>query len=504
MNEHKAKNPEHFVSTGTTTDVGGNATEPLQMLFEDTERDAAGIPAFLFQEHAHREKPSPEKKTLEVSMWWRNRALKIRHYPAPSMVTIGSNLENDFAVALDNLPSDAFALLNVDASTQHVAWTDGMVAEIQSEDDSFQTTDALRQAQKLETKPVLGGSQFSYVLHVYDKVAIQIDDITFFVRYVSPARRLKPGFLQGLDFNYARSAILTLLFFLYAVAAILITPLAPSGLSQDLFENPKRFSKILLKEEKEPEKKKPFELEASKTAKADAVSKDKLKFKDVKATTKGAPRVDPNKREKDRKIALNSGLFAALSGDGGGAVPSVFGPGGLGTGINNALVGLRGAAMGDAGGAGGMGTRGTGPGGGGSSLGIGGLGDGSSRLSMGMVDLGGRGKSRYIVVPGRTITKGCLTKHQVESVLRRVHNQARYCYEKELTRNPNLSGKITTFFVIGSAGLVERTAITVNTMGDKAVEECLLRVIARLRFPPCTGGGVAEVTYPWIFKAGGE
>jgi hypothetical protein len=116
-------------------------------------------------------------------------------------------------------------------------------------------------------------------------------------------------------------------------------------------------------------------------------------------------------------------------------------------------------AMGDAGGAGGLGTRGTGAGGGGNSLGIGGFGSGTGRGTGGLgdVDLGGRGKGKYKVSVGRTITKGCLTGAVVRRVLGRVQSQAKYCYEKELPRNPNLSGKITTAWVIGPTGGVLST-----------------------------------------------
>jgi hypothetical protein len=223
------------------------------------------------------------------------------------------------------------------------------------------------------------------------------------------------------------------------------------------------------------------------------------------ASKPGAPRVDPNKREKDRQIALDSGIFAALKGGKGGAVSNVFGPGGLGTGINNALGGLRGAAMGDAGGAGGLGTRGTGPGGGGNSLGIGGLGDGTGRGTGGMgdIDLGGRGKGKYGIIPGRTVTQGCLTQEVVLRVITRVQSQAKYCYEKELTKNPNLEGKVTNSFEIGSTGAVNWVRTTQTTMNNPEVEQCLERVMQRLRFPPCKGGGTANVTYPWIFKSGG-
>ena len=135
------------------------------------------------------------------------------------------------------------------------------------------------------------------------------------------------------------------------------------------------------------------------------------------ASKKGAPKVDPNKREEDRKIAQNAGIFKALRGGKGGAVSQILGPGGLGTGMNDAMGGLRGQAMGEAGGAGGLGLRGSGGGGGGNSLGIGGLGSGTGRGTggLGNVDLGGRGKGKYKVSVGRTITKGCLQ----ESVVRR-------------------------------------------------------------------------------------
>ena len=170
--------------------------------------------------------------------------------------------------------------------------------------------------------------------------------------------------------------------------------------------------------------------------------------------------------------------------------------------MNDAMGGLRGQAMGDAGGAGGLGLRGSGGGGGGNSLGIGGLGSGTGRGTggLGNVDLGGRGKGKYKVSVGRTITKGCLQESVVRRVLQRAQSQARYCYEKELQRNPNLSGKVTTQITIGSTGSVLRVGIAESTLGNASVESCLQRVLGRLRFPPCAGGGTADITYPYIFK----
>ena len=101
--------------------------------------------------------------------------------------------------------------------------------------------------------------------------------------------------------------------------------------------------------------------------------------------------------------------------------------------------------------------------------------------SVAVIVIGGRGKGKYQVIPGRTITKGCLSQEVVGRVLSRVQNQAKYCYEKELTRNPNLAGKVTTFFMIGPTGAVTSSKIQQSTMGDAGVEDCLLKVIVWLK-----------------------
>ena len=38
------------------------------------------------------------------------------------------------------------------------------------------------------------------------------------------------------------------------------------------------------------------------------------------------------------------------------------------------------------------------------------------------------------------------------------------------------------------------------TLKNKNTESCVVDVIKRIPFPPVRGGGVAEVTYPFLFK----
>ncbi|MGQ0507032.1 MAG: hypothetical protein ACT4TC_17125, partial [Myxococcaceae bacterium] len=68
--------------------------------------------------------------------------------------------------------------------------------------------------------------------------------------------------------------------------------------------------------------------------------KQEAKKDEADPSKKGSPVVDENKREQDRKKVMSAGLLGALGGA-SGAASNVFGPGGLGTGINNALGGLK-------------------------------------------------------------------------------------------------------------------------------------------------------------------
>jgi TonB family protein len=185
----------------------------------------------------------------------------------------------------------------------------------------------------------------------------------------------------------------------------------------------------------------------------------------------------------------------------------VFGPGGLGTGINNALGGLKaGAGLGDAQGVGGLGSRGNGPGGGGTALGIGGLGtkgNGRGTGGSGGIDLGGRGKTITKIVPGKTTVVGGLDKDVIAKVIRRHMNEIKYCYETELNKNPSLAGKVAVAFTIDPAGAVAEANVTETTLNNSTAENCMISRIRRWKFPEPKGGGVVAVTYPWLFSPAG-
>ena len=80
--------------------------------------------------------------------------------------------------------------------------------------------------------------------------------------------------------------------------------------------------------------------------------------------------------------------------------------------------------------------------------------------------------------------------------------QLRYCYQRELTKNPNLGGKITVKFVIAKDGTVSSATTKTSTMNNPAVESCINGRFMKFQFPEPKGGGIVIVSYPFIFSPG--
>jgi hypothetical protein len=444
-------------------------------------------------------KPDAQQHALEVSVVWGSEVIDTIQVKEPRDVVIAGghkNLKADLHVEVD-LPVPAFTVASNRGTEASIVIPadakcglrkpDGSV----SRDVALQATDAPFPAK-------------AYRLGFGERIAFKVGTLTIVAQYVKGEAELGKG--SAVDWFFPRIFAISALLHAFFVIAAFVTPKFSSTLTDDLFKNQNRFAQMILKAPEKEKQRKKLDLSGAKGAKhkdeeGKFGKKDKPK-KDALASKAGAPRVDPNKREKDRKIALNAGLLGMLGKS--GAVSNVFGPGGLGSGINNAMGGLQGTEMGDAGGAGGLGTRGSGAGGGGNSLGIGGLGThghGRGSGGYGNIDLGGRGKGETRVVPGKTIIQGALSKEEIGRVIRRNLARFKYCYEKQLNSNPNLAGKISVYFTIAPTGSVADASIRETSMNDTNVESCVEKVMRSLKFPQPRGGGVVVVTYPFVFQS---
>jgi hypothetical protein len=149
----------------------------------------------------------------------------------------------------------------------------------------------------------------------------------------------------------------------------------------------------------------------------------------------------------------------------------------------------------------------TGGGNGGKSKGISGVktggkagGKGSYRGLSGF-STGSVGGSNVGIIEEETEIAGGLTKDQISKVIKRNLGQIRYCYERQLSSNPDLHGKILVNFAIGAKGTITKNRIKKTTLSNSMVEGCILRKMAKWKFPNPVGGTTVKVTYPFLFKS---
>lgn len=452
--------------------------------------------------------PAEDSKVLQVALLWGDTLINVQHFGEGVPVTIGEAKRNHFHV-FSSTVGDSFSLVRAKGSTMQVDVPSDAGVVI-STGASQKSKEQLRAEGKLRASE--GPTRADSIeLGLHDRAQVSLDNVAFIIRYVRPSAAVTVSRMEEADFTFFKIASISIMAFIAMVAAMLLTPQSESGTSDDIFSNPSKYVKLLVKPEKKIELKKFKDLSgvqegAKAKEKEGKFGKQEAKKDQADPSKKGSPIVDANKREEDRKKVMAAGLLGALGGAAGGA-SNVFGPGGLGTGINNALGGLQGGAgLGDAHGVGGLGSRGTGPGGGGTGLGLGGLGtrgSGHGRGGYGSIDLGGRGKDTTRVVPGKTTVVGGLSKDVIAKVIKRHQNEIKFCYEQELQKVPDLAGKVAVLFTIDPTGAVNEANVSESSLGNANAENCMMARIRRWKFPEPQGGGVVTVTFPWIFKPAG-
>jgi len=101
----------------------------------------------------------------------------------------------------------------------------------------------------------------------------------------------------------------------------------------------------------------------------------------------------------------------------------------------------------------------------------------------------------------QTVIEGGLDKDVIADVIKRNLGQIRYCYERQLSSNPELYGKVLVKFTIDAGGIVGESRVDASTLKSQMVEGCILRRMASWKFPNPKGGTLVHVAYPFLFKA---
>jgi TonB family protein len=451
--------------------------------------------AALFSEPLPAEQvPTDSEKVLQVALLWGDTLINVQHFADNVPVTVGEGEGNHFVVysaggkftlaqsrgatAIVNVPSDA-----------------GLVVTTRS--DSHKSKEQLKSEGKL--KAAEGGVRADAVeLALHDRAQVSFNEVAFILRYVRPSQHVSINAFEEHDFTFFKIMSISLMAFFALAAAMVITPMGFGEDGDDIFKNPSKYVKMMIKPEKKVEIKKFKDLSGVQEGAKAKEKEGKFGKQDSKKQD-----ADPSKKRADDQKKV-SNLMASMFG---GSSKSLF-EGGLGTGVNQALGGLQGGAgVGDAQGVGGLGSRGSGSGGGGTGLGLGGLGTkggGRGRGGYGSIDLGGKGKDSTRVIPGKTTVVGGLDKDVIMKVIKRHQNEIKFCYEQELQKNPSLAGKVAVAWTIDPAGGVSEANVSESSISNANVESCIVQRIRRWKFPEPQGGGVVNVTFPWIFKAAGD
>lgn len=351
------------------------------------------------------------------------------------------------------------------------------------------------QRHEVGTAVVLGGTRFDIVSGgvVVDGVenaaplsrrcgdfTIGVSDTT---RVIAP--HLQPTF----DLPWWRTASLMLILAVGGLVAVRLTPKQVVNDHDDFGRGRLTISHVAML----PTPPKPPPPKAVTTTKPAASAPAAVSMKPEGAATRTA-----KKREENRARAMDALRELGLTGP--TATAGVFA---AANDINSALDNLHGAGM--ANGGIGLSVRGVGVGGSGLSVGIGSIGGNGGnrdRTDPPGVNIGDhRGKHVGVEVKTEKILYiGGLDRGEIQRVMDRAMSRIRYCYERALTADADLEGKLTSMFVIGDSGEVVSTSVVQSTLGEE-VDGCVNRVLKTLKFPSPKGGGTVNVTYPFVFTA---
>lgn len=317
------------------------------------------------------------------------------------------------------------------------------------------------------------------------------------------------GLLKQFDAAFALLMFVVFILGFFFFNMLMETP----PIEVDIFELDNRFAKMIVEKEEdvkveELEEEKKIKLEKPKEGLVEASQQRKSLGEEGRVGDKKSRVANAQgsaRRGLDAKVAQSSGIMGALS-SGAASFDRVFGGGGLGAGMEKTLGSVTGLSGVDQFGSGGLGTRGFGTGGGGNALGIGGLGTrgrgggGGGKYGMAAGQIGRKGRSDISAGGGQAVIMGALDKSVIDAYIQRNLAKIRWCYEKELNKDPKLFGRIVINFIISGTGAVSSSKVNRTTMGNQNVESCVADQIKKIRFPSPKGGGIVIVNYPFVFK----
>ena len=444
-------------------------------------------------------------KVLEVAQVFGDAVLDIKHFAKAPRVTLGPTADptttiselakHHFYAPADLLPEPDFALFTNTGSGYACNFSERWAGFIDLGETRTTVAELIAEGKAKRS----GNGMYSIDIPEDARLVVDLGYTIFVAHQVFPSKKLIAKMAEDIDYPFL--AIIVFMTFLTFMAGLAIAFMPPPPESSKLGLDD-HYVELLLekKEEIKEEKKRDDNPDAGEGAKAKK-EEGKVGKKDAKMEKAKGDKVQMQKQQLDKEIAENAGVLGALRDN--ATLDSALGSTGLNADMMNGIGGLIGT-KGTQIGSGGLGARGSGRGGGGTAEGLGGLGtkgrgSGASGYGSGGGNFGSKGEGGIGTVGGDPIILGALDKSLIDAVIKRNMAQIRYCYQRELTKNPALGGKITVKFVIAKDGTVSSATAASTTMNNSAVESCINSRFMKFQFPEPKGGGIVIVKYPFIF-----
>lgn len=485
--------------------AGDKGLEKKMSAFERKKKKRKSAPAFDFDPAPRKnEVPKAKKPLLEVrKIYYGDTIDSIKHLSSVHKFTLGEKKSCDEFMSVDSLPSDGFAIVE----GVNGGWGFNFSGEMKGYLFQSDGTETSFEELIKEGKTTQKGNIHQLKLEPGQAVLYDFGAVSFYLRLTEPVKLVTAPFYKEIDVTI--TVLVAFFIAFHAFGTWYIKQIPPPEVA-DILDAPERFAKLVLEpvEMEEPPPEEEEKKKVMKESEAKAIGEEGKIGKEESKIDKAQG--DARKRLEDEKVANSSGILGALD-QGMEQMDKIFGGGGLGAGLDKNLGMLDGISGLDMRGAGGLGSRGAGYGGGGMALGIGGLGTrgrggsgGRSNYGLGASKSLKKKRANINIKQGNPTIAGSLDKSIIARIIRKHYSQIRYCYQKELNKNPKLYGKITVKFTISATGRVASSVVQVSTMKNYAVESCVAKTIKRIIFPRPKGGGIVVVTYPFIFKSEGN
>lgn len=450
--------------------------------------------------------PAPHARELEVTVLWGDHILDVSNYADPVVLMVGENPRNQYIIPSVGI-GDEFPLVTVEEDgNASLAFTDEMKGTVRSRDQIYNLTD-------LKKEKFVRRSESHYILALKqdDFAKLSIGPVNFFILYVKPAPRILPPPFFESDRLLLRTLIGSALLMLLLWVGVAFVP-EPKPVTIEMI--PERFARIIIKKREflkdmvaaeqtvqggsvKAEGGKPEEPEG-KVGKAEDKQQPAQamtpKTKPAHQVTKPSVITPDRRKVVDAQKAKSVGLLKAFSQSGiQKDLKDLLDKDPGFDAFGKSVSGLKGRTVEEVGGAGGKAIKGVEVGGGGKTIGI----DGPSTKGLGRGDtgeeigeglygpgrLGQKGEQSVSIIEENVQVLSGLPKDLINAVVQRHRSEIRQCYEASRQRNPGLRGKVTIAFTIQPSGIVSYATVKESTIGDRALESCIVSRVRTWIFP---------------------